>query len=108
MLFFGFPGVDYQPVWSPDSRHIAWVTEANGYDEIYLYDSVENSNVRLTQSSGEWYKHPSFSPDGSLIAFWSNLGNLNYKQIWMMKLDGSGKVNLSNNSFNNWDPIWVK
>ena len=24
----GFPGVDYQPVWSADSRHIAWVTEA--------------------------------------------------------------------------------
>ena len=104
----GFPGVDYQPVWSPDSRHIAWVTEANGYDEIYLYDATENSNVRLTQSGGEWYKHPSFSPDGSHLVFWSNLGNLNYKQIWSMSVDGSAKVNLSNNSFNDWDPIWVK
>ena len=104
----GFPGVDYAPVWSPDSKHIAWVTEKDKFDEIYLYDASENSNVRLTQSSGEWYKHPSFSPDGSHIAFWSNLGNLNYKQIWTMKLDGSGKVNLSSNSFNDWDPIWVK
>ena len=104
----GFPGVDYDPVWSPDSKHIAWVTEANHYDEIYLYDASENSNVRLTESSGEWYKHPSFSPDGSHIALWSNLGNLNAKQIWAMDTGGSGKVNLSNNSFNEWDPIWVK
>jgi hypothetical protein len=104
----GFPGVDYDPVWSPDSKHIAWVTEKDRYDEIYLYDATENSNVQLTRSSGEWYKHPSFSPDGSHIAFWSNLGDLNGKQIWVMNLDGSGKVNLSSNSFNDWDPVWVK
>ena len=104
----GFPGVDYDPVWSPDSRHIAWVTEKDKFDEIYLHDVNENSDVRLTESSGEWYKHPSFSPDGSHITFWSNLGNLNYKQIWSMKLDGSSKVNLSSNTFNDWDPIWVK
>ena len=104
----GFPTVDYDPVWSPDSRHVAWVTEKDKFDEIYLHDTIENSDVRLTQSNGEWYKHPSFSPDGSHIVFWSNLGNLNYKQIWVMSLDGSGKVNLSNNNFNDWDPIWVK
>jgi Tol biopolymer transport system component len=104
----GFPGVDYDPVWSPDSKHIAWVTEVNHYDEIYLYDASQNSNVRLTQSSGEWYKHPSFSPDGSHITYWTNLGNLTYKQIWQMNLDGSGQTNLSSNSYNDWDPIWVK
>jgi hypothetical protein len=104
----GFPGVDYDPVWSPDSKHIAWVTEVNGYDEIYLYDATQNSNVRLTQSSGEWYKHPSFSPDGSHIVYWTNVSDANVKQIWVMSLDGSRKVNLSSNSFNDWDPIWVK
>jgi Tol biopolymer transport system component len=104
----GFPGVDYDPAWSPDSRHIAWVTEVNGADEIYLYDAIDNSNVRLTQSSGEWYKHPSFSPDGSHIVYWTNIQNAEKKQIWIMKLDGSGKTNLSNNNYNDWDPIYVK
>ena len=104
----GFPGVDYDPAWSPDSRHIAWVTEVNGADEIYLYDAIENSNVRLTESSGEWYKHPSFSPDGSHIVYWTNVQNAEKKQIWIMKLDGSGKTNLSSNNYNDWDPIYVK
>ena len=104
----GFPGVDYNPVWSPDSRHVAFVTEINRYDEIYLYDFVENSNVRLTTSTLEWYKHPSFSPDGSQITYWSNKQDANFKQIWVMNLDGSGQHNVSGNHFNDWDPIWVK
>jgi WD40 repeat protein len=104
----GFPGVDYDPVWSPDSKHIAWVSEANRNDEIYMYDSSTNENVRLTQSNGEWYKHPSFSSDGSQIVYWSNVSNATSKQIWVMNLDGSHARNLSNNQYNDWDPIWVK
>ncbi|MEP7200617.1 MAG: DPP IV N-terminal domain-containing protein [Chloroflexota bacterium] len=104
----GFPTVDYDAVWSPDSKHIAWVTEANGFDEIYVYDRTTNENVRLTESHGEWYKHPSFSPDGARIVFWSNHDDANTKQIWVMNLDGSNQHNLSQNPSNDWDPIWVK
>jgi Tol biopolymer transport system component len=104
----GFPGVDYDPVWSPGSKHIAWVSETNGADEIYLYDAMTNENVRLTQSNGEWYKHPSFSPDGSQLVYWTNREQAEKKQIWVMNLDGSGARNLSQNQFNDWDPLWVK
>lgn len=103
----GFPGVDYDPVWSPDSRHVAWVSEADGNDEIYLHNIVTNENQRLTQNSWEFDKHPSFSPDGSQIVFWSNR-ETGRKQIWLMNLDGSNPRNISNNSYNDYDPIWVK
>ena len=103
-----FPGVDYDPTWSPDSRHIAWVTQANGIDEIYIHDRVANTDERLIQSHGEWYKHPSYSPDGSQLTYWTNLGNLNQKQVWVINADGSGAHNISGNAFNDWDPIWVK
>ncbi len=104
----GFPTIDYDAVWSPDSRHIAFVSQTNRFDEIYLYDSVENSNVRLTESASEWYKHPSFSPDGSQIAYWTNVDNVERKQVWVMNLDGSNKHNLSQNNYNDYSPIWVK
>ncbi len=103
----GFPGVDYDPVWSPDSAHIAWVSEVDGNDEIYLHDVLTNENKRLTQNTWEFDKHPSFSPDGSQIVFWSNRES-GTKQIWAMNLDGSSQHNLSQNQYNDWDPIWVK
>lgn len=104
----GFPGVDYDPAWSPDARYIAWVTQVNGFDEIYLHDAVENSNVRLTESHGEWYKRPTFSPNGSQIAFWTNKEIAERKQIWVMNLDGSGAHNVSRSQYNDYDPLWVK
>jgi hypothetical protein len=104
----GFPGVDYDPTWSPDSRHIAWVTETNGFDEIYVHDRLTNADTRVTQSQGEWYKHPSYAPDGTQLTYWTNLGNLNRKQVWVSGADGAQPHNISNNQFNDWDPIWVK
>ncbi len=104
----GFPTVDYDPAWSPDARFIAWVSEANGFDEIYLHNRDTNEDDRLTESHGEWYKHPSFSPDGSQLVFWSNRSDVNRKQIWLMSLDGSNQRNIGNNQYNDWQPIWVK
>ena len=104
----GFPGLDYAPVWSPDSRHIAWVSTTDGNDEIYVHDAVANENRRLTENKDAWDKHPSFSPSGAQIVFWSNRDSAVRKQIWVMNLDGSAQRNLSQNSVNDFDPIWVK
>ena len=104
----GFPGLDYAPAWSPDSRHIAWVSTTDGNDEIYIHDTVTNENRRLTENQDAWDKHPSFSPDGSRIVFWSNRDSAVKKQIWIMSIDGSAQQNVSHNSFNDYDPYWVK
>lgn len=104
----GFPGIDYEPAWSPDSRHIAWVSTTDGNDEIYTHDGVSGENKRLTVNDIAWDKHPSFAPDGSQIVFWSNRDSAVRKQIWVMNLDGSGQHNISRNAYNDYDPIWVK
>ena len=38
----------------------------------------------------------------------TNRDQAEQKQIWVMNLDGSGAHNLSQNQYNDWDPIWVK
>jgi hypothetical protein len=102
-----FPTVDYDAVWSPDGRYIAWVSEVDGNDEIYLLDTQLQETKRLTTNSFEWDKRPSFSPDGSRIVFWSNR-DTSRKQIWVMNRDGAEPINLSQNEYNDWDPLWVK
>ena len=101
-------GTDYDPVWAPDTRYVAYVSQADGNDEIHLLDRKTGQDRRLTSNTWEWDKHPSFSPDGSQIVFWSNR-QAEWKHIWIMGADGSSQRNLSGwEKSNDWDPVWVK
>lgn len=102
-----FKGTSYDPAWSPQGGYIALVTTDPGNDEIYLVTPDGSQSVRLTFNSWEWDKHPSWSPDGQQIVFWSNR-ETGRRQLWLMNADGSGQRNLSNNEYNDWDPIWIR
>ncbi|MGQ9555512.1 MAG: TolB family protein [Anaerolineae bacterium] len=100
-------GVCYDAVWSPDGYHIAFVSEHTGSDDIWIM-TADGQNVRqLTRNSWEWEKHPSWSPDGQYIVYWSNV-DTGRQQIWIMNADGSNPRNISNSEGNDWDPIWIK
>ena len=116
-----FNEISYDPVWSPRGNLITFVSPESGNDEIYTINA-DGSNLRqLTFNDWEWDKHPTWSPDGSQIVFWSNREstnmpavvsangtNLRLKQIWVMNADGGNPHNISNNPYNDWDPVWVK
>lgn len=99
--------VAYDPIWSPSSNTIAFVSPAPGNDEIFLIHADGTGLTQLTFNEWEWDKHPSWSPDGSRMVFWSNR-ETRRQQIWIMNADGTNVHNLSNNDFNDWDPVWVK
>lgn len=97
----------YDPAWSPTGDSIAFVSTESGGDEIYVVSPEGGEPTRLTFNSWEWDKHPSWSPDGSQIVFFSNR-ETGRRQIWIMDADGSNPRNLSNNEFNDWDPVWIR
>ncbi|NJN80849.1 MAG: hypothetical protein HC802_00175 [Caldilineaceae bacterium] len=99
--------MSFDPVISPVEYKVAFVSLASGNDEIYTVNIDGTGLTRLTFNTWEWDKHPTWSPDGSQIAFWSNR-DTQLKQIWLMNADGSNPVNISNNTFNDWDPVWVR
>ncbi|MEZ4862559.1 MAG: hypothetical protein R3C14_14695 [Caldilineaceae bacterium] len=101
-----YTGTEYDPVWSPDGHWIAFVANHTGNDEIWSMDWDGNNQRQLTFNDWPWDKHPTFSPDGTEIAFYSNRSGA--RQIWTMNADGSGQVNISNNSYEDWDPVWIR
>ncbi|MCB0095215.1 MAG: PD40 domain-containing protein [Caldilineaceae bacterium] len=104
-----FPGTEYDPVWAPDNKHIAFVSNHTGNDEIWLMDTEGGEYKQLTWNSWEWDKHPTWSPDGAQIAFFSNRSGL--RSIWIMNADGSEQFNLSSVStseYEDWDPVWIR
>jgi hypothetical protein len=98
---------NYDAAWSPKDERIVFVSPLPGNDEIYTLDAKGENLTRLTNNSWEWDKHPSWSPDGSQIVFWSNR-ETGRRQLWIMNADGSNQHKLLDSPFNDWDPIWVK
>ncbi len=56
------------PVWSPDSRSIAYATDRNGNFDIYVVDANGGTPSRLTYNSASEIPE-TFSPDGKSVIF---------------------------------------
>jgi WD40-like Beta Propeller Repeat len=100
-------GLSYDPVWSPLGDKLAFVSGEAGNDDVYVVGVDGRDQRRLTFNQWEWDKHPSWSPDGRRIVYWSNI-NSGRRQLWIMNADGSDQHLLLDSPYNDWDPVWVK
>jgi TolB protein len=83
--------------WSPDGKRIAFVSDRDGNDEVYVMaadgaiavgaDAARSALTRLTDSP-EDDSHPRWSPDGTCLAFVSRRGDA--WELYVMNADGSG------------------
>jgi len=105
------PGADHQPAWSPDPDRdrLAYVSQEGGVASIWVYDLAQGTQRQLTHpqgSRGSQDKHPTWSPDGTQIAFWSDRDGA--MQLYVMNADGSDLRRLGPEGAKAWDPVWIK
>ena len=96
------PGVEYEPALSPDGRYLAYVSDAEGEEDIYLLRVGGRNPVNLTADSGVGNRAPAFSPDGEQIAFSSRRDG---GGIFVMGATGESVRRLTDFGFNpTWSP----
>ena len=55
-------------VWAPDSRRLAYVSDRDGTNHLFVYDFATGKETQLTNGAGR-DNMPRYSPDGKWIAF---------------------------------------
>ena len=65
------PGIrERQPVFSPDGKRIAAITDESGEQEIVILDAMGKEERRILTSAGQgWIFQPVWSPDGKSLAY---------------------------------------
>lgn len=99
-------GIAYDPEWSPDGAWIVFVTQENESDDVWIVRPDSTEQKALMRNDWEWDKHPTWSPDSSRIAFWSNREGT--KAIYVMDINGQAVRNISNVPWDEYDPIWIR
>jgi len=97
---------DRAPVFSPDGRRIAFVSDrAGGFPELYVMDA-DGSNVRRLTNNGEIDGNPSWSSDGTRLVFERCCANGN-SDILTIDVATRTETNLTNSSTRqDFDPSW--
>jgi len=94
---------DTSPVWSPDGRRIAFVSDRDGNREIYVMNADGNEQINLTHNSAEDWT-PTWSPDGRQIAF-ASFRDGNW-ELYVMNADGSEPQRLTRHPAADYAPSW--
>jgi TolB protein len=97
----------YDPIWAPDGSRFVYVSQDRGSDDIWSVEYNDYTHWNYTPNEWEWDKHPSFSPDGRKIVFWSNREGT--RQIFVMDANGQNLKKISGDApWDEFDPIWVR
>jgi TolB protein len=94
------------PNWAPDNSKLAFVSYRTGRPEINIYSVADGSRIPFPLFN-TMANTPAISPDGTEIAFaLRSTRPLGDAEIFISKLDGSSRRNITNNPAIDNAPTW--
>jgi subtilisin-like proprotein convertase family protein len=98
--------IDTSPAWSPDGSRIAFVSDRDGNNDIYVMNANGSGVVRLTSTSA-YESTPSWSPDGTKIAYHRSDSIIQPQyEIYVMNANGSSQTRLTNYIYQDVGASW--
>lgn len=86
VLLTSEPAADHSPAWAPNGRQVAFISNRTGDSEVWLADLDRTDSgrfINLSHSPQSAEKHPSWSADGSHLAWASESQTIGYGGIYI-------------------------
>jgi ABC-type glycerol-3-phosphate transport system substrate-binding protein len=97
---------DAQVDWSPDSTRLVFWSTRTGNGDIYTMAVDGSDPVRLTTSEETVERNPTYSPDGTRIAFIRVRTDDQHPDVWVMDAAGGNEHQLTSTGSFNGFPAW--
>jgi Tol biopolymer transport system component len=94
---------DYSPVFSPDGRSVAFISERSGDMEVWICDSDGSNPSQLTSFRKTFVWGPSWSPNGQSVGFWTQEGKSN---VYVVGRGGGAPQRVTTDKTNDEFPFW--
>ena len=89
-----------------ENGKIAFTSTRDGNREIYVMNADGSEQTNISNDPAPDYQ-PSWSPDGTKIAFTRDAGDFGWYEVYVMNADGSEQTRLTNSGPNfDGDPSW--
>ncbi len=85
---------EIQPRFSPDGKHIAFISDSSGGDNVWTMNANGSGKTQITDESFRLLNNPTWSPDGRFIAarkHFTTTRSLGTGEIWLYSADGKAK-----------------
>jgi len=92
------------PSWSPDGRHIAYVSYKRGRPELYVQNVYTKRSKRIAEFQG-LNNAPAWSPDGKRLAL--TLSKDGNPEIYVMDVETKKLIRITRNYAIDTEPTWL-
>lgn len=101
-LTTGSTGWKYPPVWSPNSKYLAW---SDRNMRLWIMNIATGKPVEVNTATQNEIRHYSFSPDTRWLAY-TREGSNGLSAIWVYDIQSGKNHQLSDNKFDDYSPVF--
>jgi len=81
--------IDWDPVWSPDGKRLAFASQRDGFSQIYWKDLSGIGNEEKVSKSVDHQRPKAWSGDGKFLLFMHRDPNSGNYNLWTMSVDST-------------------